>query len=85
MKARNPILPLQYYCPDGEPHLIGGELFVYPSFDTTPDEYCCQKLYAVHSRNLEQWSVDGLAFDSGLVADSPMAHPAPAGLEEATC
>lgn len=85
MKARNPILPLQYYCPDGEPHLIGDELFVYPSFDTTPDEYCCPKLYVAHSRDLEHWSVDGPAFDSGLVADWPMAHPAPAGLEEATC
>ena len=75
MKARNPILPLQYYCPDGEPHLIGDELFVYPSFNTTPGEYCCPKLYVAHSRDLEHWSVDGPAF--GLRSRRRLAHGLP--------
>ncbi|MGM9600561.1 MAG: family 43 glycosylhydrolase [Faecousia sp.] len=84
MKARNPVLPLQYHCPDGEPHFIDGELFVYPSYDLIPKRYCSDKLYVAHSKDLENWNVDGPAFESSRL-DWPMAACPPAGLMEAAC
>ena len=83
MKARNPILPLDRYCPDGEPHWISGELYVYPSWDEHPKSYCSDKLYVVHSRDLEKWSIDGPAFASSKL-DWEMAPSYPPGLTEST-
>ena len=82
MKARNPILPLDRYCPDGEPHWIDGELFVYPSYDLAPGSYCSDRLYVVHSRDLSEWIVDGPVFDCSQL-DWEMAESYPPGLIEA--
>lgn len=82
MKARNPILPLNRYCPDGEPHRIGDELYVYPSWDERPGCYCSDKLYVVHSKDLETWHLDGPAFLSSKL-EWEMAPSYPPGLSEA--
>ncbi len=63
MKLRNPILPPEYFFPDGEPHLIDGELYVYPSCDISADGYCSDELYVAHSKDLSDWSIDGPVFD----------------------
>lgn len=63
MKSRNPILPPEYFFPDGEPHLIDGELYVYPSCDISADCYCSDALYVVHGKDLSDWSTDGPVFD----------------------
>lgn len=83
MKERNPILPLDRYCPDGEPHWVGGELYVYPSWDECPKSYCSDRLYVVHSKDLKDWHIDGPAFSASKL-DWEMALSYPAGLSEAT-
>ena len=83
MKARNPILPPDRYFPDGEPHWIDGELYVYPSCDEQPKRYCSDKLYVAHSRDLEKWHVDGPAFSTSKL-DWDMAPSYPPGLAEAS-
>ena len=84
MKSRNPVLPLGYHCPDGEPHYINGELFVYPSYDCSPKGYCSDKLFVVHSKNLSDWTVSGPAFDSSKLLHWEMAACYPPGLPDAT-
>lgn len=82
MKSRNPILPFDRYFPDGEPHLIGGELFVYPSCDLVPGSYCSDKLFVVHSRDLSRWTVEGPVFSCADL-DWDMVVSYPPGLAEA--
>ena len=72
MKSRNPLLPPEYFFPDGEPHLIDGEMYVYPSCDADIDRYCSDKLYAVHSRNLQDWCIEGPIFDCADLNDINM-------------
>ena len=82
MKARNPVLSPDVYFPDGEPHYINGELYVYPSCDTLPGRYCSDKLYVTHSRDLSEWAVDGPAFACAALDWEPAVCYAP-GIEEA--
>ena len=82
MKSRNPILPPDRYFPDGEPHYINGELYVYPSCDDVPGSYCSDRLYVVHSKDLSEWKVDGPAFHRSLL-DWEMSAGSPPGLTEA--
>ena len=82
MITRNPILPPDRYFPDGEPHFINGELFVYPSCDREPGKYCSDQLYVVHSKDLAVWEIDGPVFDCSQL-DWEMMVSYPAGLEEA--
>lgn len=70
MKSRNPILPPDVYFPDGEPHFIDGELYVYPSCDVHADGYCSDKLYVAHSKNLADWQIDGPVLDCAAVRAS---------------
>lgn len=84
MKARNPILPLEYYCPDGEPHFINGELFVYPSWDLYPKSYCSNELHVVHSKDLNNWEVSEKAFSADQLMDWEIAFAPMAGVSEAT-
>ena len=83
MKSRNPVLPPQWYLPDGEPHFWGGELYVYPSRDLMPGYYCSRELYVAHSRDLSQWQVEGPAFSCDRLDWEPVIPPPP-GLTEAT-
>ena len=82
MKSRNPVLPLEYHCPDGEPHFAEGQLYVYPSFDIKPGSYCSDMLYVPHSNDLSEWTVSGPAFTSSEL-DWPWTKCYPAGLNEA--
>lgn len=38
MRSRNPILPLDRYCPDGEPHLVGDAEAVFRYLDPSACE-----------------------------------------------
>ncbi len=67
MKSRNPVLPTSFFFPDGEPHLIDGELYIYPSCDTQADGYCSDKLYVVHSKDLSSWKIEGPVLDCALL------------------
>ena len=82
MKSRNPVLPPERYFPDGEPHFIGDELFVYPSCDRDPGVYCSDSLYVPHSKNLSDWTVDGPVFNCSQL-DWDIAVSYPPGLMEA--
>ena len=82
MRSRNPVLPLEYCFPDGEPHYIDGELYVYPSCDIKPGAYCSDRLYVPHSTDLSGWTVSGPAFTTSKL-DWPRAVCYPAGLMEA--
>ncbi len=82
MKSRNPVLPLNWYCPDGEPYWINGELFVYPSCDLVSGSYCSDKLFVAHSLNLSDWTIDGPIFSCADL-DWDMAVCYPPGLIEA--
>lgn len=75
-------MPLDRYFPDGEPHYVNGELYVYPSCDIKPGSYCSDKLYVPHSRDLSEWTVSGPAFQSSQL-DWPWTVCYPAGLLEA--
>ena len=82
MKSRNPIKPENGYFPDGEPHCVNGELYVYPSCDREPDHYCSDQLYAVHSDDLSDWKAEGPVFDCSQI-NWEMMVSYPPGLEEA--
>ena len=83
MKARNPILPLDCYCPDGEPHFINGELFVYPSWDINPKGYCTNELHVARSKDLCNWTVSEKTFCSDKLLDWEIEFAPMAGLPEA--
>ena len=82
MRSRNPVLPPAYCFPDGEPHAVGGELYLYPSCDVRPGSYCSDRLFVAHSRDLSEWTVSGPAFASSQL-DWPWNVTYPAGLLEA--
>ncbi len=82
MRPRNPVLPPDRYFPDGEPHFINGELYVYPSCDRDPGSYCSDQLYVPHSRDLSEWAVDGPVFACAAL-DWETVVSYPPGLMEA--
>ena len=82
MMARNPVLPPDQYFPDGEPHFIRDELYVYPSCDREPGKYCSAQLYVVHSKDLANWVSDGPVFQCSTL-NWPVMPICPAGLMEA--
>ncbi len=82
MRTRNPILSPERYFPDGEGHVVNGELFIYPSCDQFPGEYCSDELYVVHSRDLSDWQIDGPVFTAGMMEWEPLIAYPP-GLMEA--
>ena len=84
MKSRNPILPLNCYCPDGEPHFVKDELYVYPSWDKTQKGYCSTELHVVHSKDLSKWEVSDKAFSSEQLLDWEIEFAPMAGVPEAT-
>lgn len=67
MKQRNPILSTNYAFADGEPHLVNGELYVYPSCDESRNYYSSQRYFVPHSRDLENWTIEGVAFEENKV------------------
>lgn len=59
----NPILPLEEYIPDGEPHVFGERIYLFGSHDMEGgDRYCAMENYVVWSAPLNaptDWRCDG--------------------------
>ena len=61
----NPYLPLQYYIPDGEPHVFGDRVYVYGSHDREGGDAFCVLDYDVFSApvtDLTDWRREGTAY-----------------------
>lgn len=65
-QIQNPILPLEEYVPDGEPHVFGDRIYLFGSHDTEGgDRYCSEGNYVAWSApvdDLTQWRCDGIIF-----------------------
>lgn len=64
----NPILPLDEYIPDGEPHVFGDRIYLFGSHDTEGGtRYCSEQNYVGWSAPLENpadWRYEGVIYDS---------------------
>ena len=61
----NPILPLNEYIPDGEPHVFGDRVYLYGSHDKARSERFCVQDYTVWSApvdDLSQWTNHGVTY-----------------------
>ncbi len=62
----NPILPRQFFVPDGEAHVMpDGRLYLYGSLDISGNDAYCSKEHRVFSTDdpkLERWIDHGTAF-----------------------
>lgn len=51
LKGFNPILPLDEYIPDGEPHVFGERIYLFGSHDTEGGlRYCAEENYVGYRR-----------------------------------
>lgn len=58
INKRNPVLPVEYYIPDAEAHVMSdGKLYVFESFDNKDGAYCCEKYYVVSTPDMEHWTI----------------------------
>ncbi len=68
MTAWNPILPLDEYIPDGEPHVFGDRIYLFGSHDTEGgDRYCAEQNYMGWSAPLSDptnWICHGEIYSS---------------------
>ena len=74
MKQRfNPILPLDEYIPDGEPHVFGDRVYLFGSHDTEGgSRYCAEGNYVVWSAPVKDpadWTFEGEIYHSGQDPD----------------
>ncbi|MDR0287668.1 MAG: family 43 glycosylhydrolase [Clostridiales bacterium] len=64
----NPLLPRQYFIPDGEAHVMSdGRLYLYGSLDISGANEYCSKQYRVFSTDdpkLENWIDHGISFSN---------------------
>jgi len=61
----NPLLPLNEYIPDGEPHVFGDRVYLYGSHDKARSERFCVQDYTVWSApvdNLTDWTNHGVTY-----------------------
>lgn len=61
----NPILPLNEYVPDGEPHVFGNRVYLYGSHDKANSDRFCVQDYTVYSapvEDLTQWTCHGVTY-----------------------
>lgn len=67
-RAFNPILPLDEYIPDGEPHVFGDRIYLFGSHDTEGgDRYCAEGNYVGWSAPLDNpadWRFEGEIYSS---------------------
>ena len=61
-RAKNPLLPLHWYIPDGEAHVFDGELFLYGSCDRTKEHFCSGEYYVAHTKNFADWDIEGPSY-----------------------
>ena len=56
--SRNPLLPPEYHTPDCEAHVMpDGKLYLYGSYDNSPDGYCSTKYNVISTPDLKSWNV----------------------------
>ncbi|MCL2767011.1 MAG: family 43 glycosylhydrolase, partial [Peptococcaceae bacterium] len=69
----NPILPLDEYIPDGEPHVFGDRVYLFGSHDTEDgDKYCAERNYVGWSAPLDDltsWHYEGEIYTSNQDPD----------------
>lgn len=69
----NPILPLDEYIPDGEPHVFGDRIYLFGSHDSEGGtRYCAEQNYVGWSAplsNLEEWRFEGEIFSANQDPD----------------
>ncbi len=69
----NPILPLDEYIPDGEPHVFGDRIYLFGSHDTEGGtRYCAEQNYVGWSApisNPTDWRYEGEIFNSNQDPD----------------
>ncbi len=54
----NPILPLKYYVPDSEAHVMpDGRLYIYGSYDKRQEGYCSNIYRVVSTSDMEHWTI----------------------------
>lgn len=61
----NPILPLNEYIPDGEPHVFGDRVYLYGSHDKANSDRFCVQDYVVWSASiydLNNWKCHGVSY-----------------------
>ncbi len=61
----NPLLPLNEYIPDGEPHVFGDRVYLYGSHDKARSERICVQDYTVWSApvyDLTDWTNHGVTY-----------------------
>lgn len=66
-RAMNPLLPPNWYIPDGEAHVFGGELYLYGSCDRTEEHFCSGEYYVAHTKDLVNWDIEGPSYTIGEV------------------
>ena len=66
--AYNPILPLDKYIPDGEPHVFDGRMYIFGSRDVTngflPNgerDFCSTDYHVIYSDDLIHWTDAGVS------------------------
>ena len=69
----NPILPLDEYIPDGEPHVFGDRIYLFGSHDTEGGtRYCAEGNYVGWSAPLEnptEWEYHGVIYEAAQDPD----------------
>ncbi len=67
-KGYNPILPLDEYIPDGEPHVFGDRIYLFGSHDTEGGlRYCAEENYVGWSApvsNPTEWRYEGILYEA---------------------
>lgn len=68
LKGFNPILPLDEYIPDGEPHVFGDRIYLFGSHDKEGgNRYCAEENYVGYSAPLSDptdWRYEGVIYDA---------------------
>lgn len=68
LKGFNPILPLDEYIPDGEPHVFGERIYLFGSHDTEGGlRYCAEENYVGWSAPLSDpadWRYEGVIYEA---------------------
>ena len=65
--AYNPILPLDKYIPDGEPHVFDGRVYLFGSHDREGGNTFCELDYGFFSApidDLSNWSSNAINYCS---------------------
>lgn len=63
--ARNPVLPLDIFVPDGEAHVMpDGKLYIYGSYDLPGNLYCSDEYHVVSTPDMVHWCVHNVSLQT---------------------